>query len=139
MQNERARSFLREPHIALARLANALAFQCAPSMSAYSVGAVVADPEGRVLGAGYSRQIGPHDHAEEVALHRAKATGQTVRGAYLYTSLEPCGTRRSKPCSCAQLLIEAGIVRVYFTARELPLFQCPIGLDVLRSGGVACV
>jgi diaminohydroxyphosphoribosylaminopyrimidine deaminase / 5-amino-6-(5-phosphoribosylamino)uracil reductase len=128
-----------EPHLALARMANALAFLCTPSTSAYSVGAVVADPNGLVLGTGYSRQMDQHDHAEEVALRCARPHRYDLRGAFLYTSLEPCGARNSKPCCCAQLLIEAGISRVYFTAREPSLFQRPNGLALLRSAGIHCV
>ncbi len=127
------------PHVALARLANALAFRCPPSMSAYSVGAVVASPKGVVIGIGYSRQGGPQDHAEEVALRAATAGGHDLCGAYVYTSLEPCGVRRSRPRGCAALLIEAGIARVYFTAREPALFQQQTGLKLLRMAGVECI
>jgi diaminohydroxyphosphoribosylaminopyrimidine deaminase / 5-amino-6-(5-phosphoribosylamino)uracil reductase len=138
-QDQSTGRFRVEPHLALARMANALAFLCAPSPSAYSVGAVVADPNGLVLGTGYSRQMGQHDHAEEVALRCAKPHRHDLRGTFLYTSLEPCGARNSKPSCCAQLLIEAGISRVYFTAREPSLFQRPNGLALLRSAGVHCV
>jgi pyrimidine deaminase RibD-like protein len=61
-----------------------------------------------------------------------------VSGAYIYTSLEPCGVRNSKSTSCARLLIEAGIARVYFTAREPMLFQHQCGLQLLTKAGVVC-
>lgn len=125
-------------HLFLARLANMVAFCCVPSQLAYSVGAVIADSDGRMLGVGYSRQSGPSDHAEEAALRAAKMSHDKVSGAYIYTSLEPCGVRNSKPTSCAQLLIEAGIARVYFTAREPTLFQGQCGLQLLTKAGVVC-
>jgi pyrimidine deaminase RibD-like protein len=127
-----------ERHLSLARLANALAVCCPQSQSAYSVGAIITDADGRILGAGYSRQSGPHDHAEEVALRAAKSSGRNLRGAYVYTSLEPCGIRNSKPRCCASLLVEAGIARVYFTAREPTLFQRQTGLGLLKAAGILC-
>ena len=124
-------------HLDLARLANIVAFCCPPSESAYAVGAVVADSNGRILGVGYSRQTGPSDHAEEAALRAARMIGNNVAGAYIYASLEPCGVRNSKSTSCARLLIEAGIARVYFTAREPTLFQRQCGLQLLTNAGIA--
>ena len=62
-----------------------------------------------------------------------------VSGAYIYTSLEPCGVRNSKSTSCAGLLIEAGIARVYFTAREPTLFERQCGLQLLTKAGVVCL
>jgi len=111
---------------------------CPSSPTAYSVGAVIADADGRILGAGYSRQSGPRDHAEEVALRAAQGSGRSLRGAYAYTSLEPCGTRNSKPHCCARLLVQAGIARVYFTAREPALFQRQTGLQLLEAAGICC-
>ena len=125
-------------HLSLARLANMVAFCCLPCQSAYSVGAVIADSDGRVLGVGHSRQSGPCDHAEEAALRAAKMSRNNVSGAYIYTSLEPCGVRNSKSASCAGLLIEAGIARVYFTAQEPALFQRQCGLQLLTKAGVVC-
>jgi pyrimidine deaminase RibD-like protein len=62
----------------------------------------------------------------------------SVSGAYIYTSLEPCGVRNSKSTSCAGLLIEAGIACVYFIAREPTLFQRQCGLQLLTKAGVVC-
>lgn len=125
-------------HLCLARLANMVAFCCVPSQSAYSVGAVIADSDGSILGVGYSRQSGPSDHAEEAALRAAKMSRKNVYGAYIYTSLEPCSVRNSKSTSCARLLIEAGIARVYFTAGEPTLFQRQCGIQLLTNAGVVC-
>ena len=127
-----------ERHLHLARLANMVAFCCVPSQSAYSVGAVIADSDGSILGVGYSRLSGPSDHAEEAALQAAQKRRNNLSGAYIYTSLEPCGVRNSKSVSCARLLIESGIARVYFTAREPALFQRQCGLQLLTKAGVLC-
>ncbi len=123
----------------LAALANELAFCCPPSAAAFSVGAVLATPEGVILGQGYSRETGAADHAEEAALAAARAGGHDLAGACAFVSLEPCGRRKSKPRGCAERLIEAGIKTVYFTAREPSLFVAQNGLSLLREAGVACV
>lgn len=123
----------------LAALANELALRCPPSETAFSVGAVIATPEGRILGQGYSRETGSAEHAEEAALASARDAGHDAAGAHAFVSLEPCGRRRSKPRGCAALLIEAGIERVYFTAREPSLFVTQDGLTALEEAGVACI
>ena len=128
-----------EPHFELAQTANALAYCCTPSSSAYSVGCVLADAAGRILSTGFSRQTGPKEHAEEVAIHAAQSRGHDLRGAFAYISLEPCGIRDSKSCCCADLLIDCAIARVYYTAREPVLFQHQIGLSLLQSAGILCV
>lgn len=127
-----------DPH-ALARLANELALRCPPSDRAFSVGAVIASPEGEVLGTGFSRETGARDHAEEAALAAARAAGHELAGMQVYVSLEPCGHRASKPKSCALLLIEVGISRVYYTAREPPVFLVQNGIDRLTIAGVECI
>ncbi len=124
---------------ALARLANELALLCPRSDSAFSVGAVIASPDGDILGTGFSRQTGVHDHAEEVALAAVRAAGHDPAGMHAYVSLEPCGQRASKPTSCAQLLIEARLARVYYTTREPPVFVEQNGVRALENGDVECI
>jgi diaminohydroxyphosphoribosylaminopyrimidine deaminase / 5-amino-6-(5-phosphoribosylamino)uracil reductase len=120
------RRFLREA-IELSR-------RCPPSDSAFSVGAVVVGAGGAVLATGYSRESDPHDHAEEAAL--AKLTGQPLPEATIYSSLEPCLRRLSRPRSCCALITAAGIRRVVLAWREPPLFVEGGGSAWLAGRGV---
>jgi diaminohydroxyphosphoribosylaminopyrimidine deaminase / 5-amino-6-(5-phosphoribosylamino)uracil reductase len=98
---------------------------------------LVAD-DGEVIASGHSRERDPKDHAEEVALDRA-ADDPRLAGATLYSSLEPCLTRASRPRSCAELIMDAGVGRVVIAWLEPPLFVAGGGATALRSGGVTVV
>jgi pyrimidine deaminase RibD-like protein len=108
-----------------------------PSATAFAVGCVIVDPAGNVLATGYSRELGEHWHAEEVAL--AKAADVSLTGATLYSSLEPCSLRKSRPLSCTQLILDAGIPRVVFAMREPPTFVDGCGAELLAAAGVEVV
>ncbi len=118
------------------RQAIALSRRCPPSSSAFSVGAVIVSAEGTVLAAGYSRQHDPHDHAEEAALALLEATDPRLASATLYSSLEPCRFRASRPRPCAGLILAAGIPRVVIAWLEPPVFAPGGGTELLRSAGV---
>jgi diaminohydroxyphosphoribosylaminopyrimidine deaminase / 5-amino-6-(5-phosphoribosylamino)uracil reductase len=116
-----------------------LSRRCPPSASAFSVGAIVIGPDGTVLGQGYSRQRDPGDHAEEVALARAAEAGVTagqLAAATIYSSLEPCATRASRPVPCADLIIASGLRRVVIAWPEPPLFVPGGGAVRLRQAGL---
>lgn len=113
-----------------------LAGRCTPSQTAYSVGSLVADTEGRVLATGYSRELGEKWHAEEVALHKARQAGLDLRAATIYASMEPCGLRLSGRKPCADHILEAGIRRVVLALREPPKFVENEAIDRLRRHGV---
>jgi 5-amino-6-(5-phosphoribosylamino)uracil reductase len=115
----------------------ALADRCPPSASAFSVGCVVVADDGALLGAGWSRREDPRDHAEEGVL-RELAGDPRLPGATLYSSLEPCGQRASRPDSCATLIERAGISRVVYAWREPPEFVAlPSGIRQLERAGIA--
>ena len=119
---------------------------CPPSETAFSVGAVIVGEDGEVLATGFSREQEDHDHAEEVAL-RKLAPGKLAPGklgpdprlrhATLYSSLVPCGERASRPVTCVQHIVAAGIPRVVFAWREPALFTAGEGAGQLRAAGVA--
>lgn len=131
------------------RAAIELSGQCLPSPTAYSVGALLVGSDGRVLSTGYSRETGPLDHAEEVALARIGLPGgpagsppQSVclaPGATLYSSLEPCAVRASRPAPCADLIIASGISRVVIAWQEPPILAPGGGAARLRAAGVHVV
>jgi diaminohydroxyphosphoribosylaminopyrimidine deaminase/5-amino-6-(5-phosphoribosylamino)uracil reductase len=111
-----------------------LSRRCPPSLTAYAVGAIVLAGSARAVG--WSRQHDPQDHAEEVAL---AALGRDPAGGTLYSSLEPCSQRRSRPYTCTELILTAGITRVVFALREPPLFADCHGAELLARAGVEVV
>lgn len=117
-------------------LACDLARLCPPSRTAFSVGAVIVGADGRELARGHSREDDPHDHAEEAAL--AKTTAG-LSGATVYSSLEPCGRRASRPRPCAELIVASGARRVVFAWREPVLFAEGTGAEILAAAGVEVV
>jgi len=118
----------------LLREAIELSRRCPPSDSAFSVGAVLVGADGAVLSTGYSRESDRRDHAEEAAL--AKVAGQPGPGATIYSSLEPCLRRLSRPRSCCELIAAAGITRVVLAWREPPIFVLGGGAAWLEGHGV---
>lgn len=105
--------------------------------SRYAVGAVVVGGDGTLLATGHTGETDPTHHAEEVAL--AKLPGVDLSGATLYTSLEPCTTRASRPASCTNLVLAAGIGRVVLALREPLFFADCDGVETLRRHGVQIV
>jgi len=121
------------------RAAIEISRRCPPSPRAYSVGAVIVDSGGEVVATGYSRERDAGDHAEEVALRKASAEPGAARrlaGATMYTSLEPCSVRASRPRTCTELILAAGIRRVVFAWREPALFADCRGAEILTAAGV---
>ena len=116
-----------------------LSRRCPPSPSAFCVGAIIVACSGAVLATGYSRQSDPQDHAEEVALRRAAATGADLAVATLYSSLEPCLRRVSRPVPCAELILASGISRVVIAWREPPVFQPGGGAQWLAERGIEVI
>jgi diaminohydroxyphosphoribosylaminopyrimidine deaminase / 5-amino-6-(5-phosphoribosylamino)uracil reductase len=115
-----------------------LSKRCPPSPAAFSVGAMLVAADGQQIATGHSRERDPKDHAEEVALDRAGGDGR-LAGATLYSSLEPCVERASRPRSCAELILEAGIGRVVIAWLEPPVFVAGGGATALRGQGVTVV
>jgi diaminohydroxyphosphoribosylaminopyrimidine deaminase/5-amino-6-(5-phosphoribosylamino)uracil reductase len=117
-------------------LAVDLAWQCPPSDSAYSVGAVIVSADGAELARGYSRENDPVVHAEESAIAKL-GSDPRLPGAIIYTTLEPCSQRKSRPRSCAQLIIAAGISRAVIAWREPSLFVADCqGYELLEQAGL---
>ena len=128
------------------RLAVELAWQCPPSRTAYSVGAVIVGADGTELSRGFSRENDPLVHAEESALGKLAPDDPRLPGAVIYSTLEPCSQRRSRPRTCTQLIIAAGLRRVVMAWREPSLFvedcqgyELPeqAGLQVVELPGLA--
>jgi len=120
------------------RLAIELAWQCPPSATAFSVGAVIVDASGDEISRGYSREGGdPVVHAEESALGKLAAGDPRLAGATMYSTLEPCSQRKSRPRTCTQLIIAAGLRRVVIAWREPALFVADCqGYELLAEAGL---
>lgn len=86
---------------------------------------------GVIVGTGYHREYGG-PHAEVEALREA---GARARGATLYVTLEPCAHYGKTP-PCTEAILEAGIARVVYAARD-PHDDAAGGGDRLRCEGLA--
>jgi diaminohydroxyphosphoribosylaminopyrimidine deaminase / 5-amino-6-(5-phosphoribosylamino)uracil reductase len=113
-----------------------LSRRCPPSGSAFSVGAVLVASDGTIMATGYSRERDPRDHAEEAALALLEHGDPRLASATLYSSLEPCRFRASRPRSCAELIIAAGLRRVVIAWLEPPIFAKGGGAGLLRDAGI---
>ncbi|MFF4062236.1 dihydrofolate reductase family protein [Streptomyces sp. NPDC001668] len=122
-------------------LACELADRCPPSRTAFSVGAVVVAADGTELARGHSREGGdPVVHAEEAALAKIAADDPRLATATVYTSLEPCTHRASRPAPCARLILDAGVRRVVTAWREPDTFVAGAdGTGLLTARGVDVV
>ncbi|MEU2539853.1 dihydrofolate reductase family protein [Streptomyces iakyrus] len=122
-------------------LACDLAERCPPSDTAFSVGAVVVAADGTELARGHSREAGdPVVHAEEAALAKIDPADPRLPGATVYSSLEPCARRASRPAPCARLILDAGVRRVVTAWREPDTFVTDAdGSGLLAAQGVEVV
>lgn len=116
-----------------------LSHRCPPSTTAFSVGAVIVDAAGEEIAWGYSRETDDLVHAEESALAKLAADDPRLPTATIYSSLEPCSTRKSRPKACSRLIRDAGIPRVVFALREPSTFVVGEGAEELTAAGVTLV
>ncbi|WP_405955880.1 dihydrofolate reductase family protein [Streptomyces phaeochromogenes] len=117
-------------------LACELAAECPPSRTAFSVGAVVVAADGTELARGYSREADPVSHAEEAALAKIEPGDPRLPAATVYSSLEPCARRASRPAPCARLILDAGVRRVVTAWREPDTFVAGAdGSGLLAAAG----
>ena len=121
------------------RAAIELSRQCPPSDAAFSVGAIIVAADGEIMATGFSREQDPYDHAEEVALGQVDLVDPRLPTATIYSSLVPCGARASRPVTCVQHILAAGIPRVVFAWREPPIFTEGRGAEQLRAAGITVV
>lgn len=109
--------------------------RCTPSPSCYCVGAVVVTADGRPF-TGYTHETSATHHAEQEAIRKAVDAGADLRGASMFSSMEPCSKRASEPESCTQLLLRYGFARAVFALFEPDCFVCCRGALTLREGGL---
>jgi len=101
------------------------------------VGCIVTDASGEILGRGHTRGPG-EDHAEIGALRETDARGLGVRGATMFSTLEPCSFHGRTP-ACARVVIDRGIGRVVFGMRDPNPRVDGEGARILRDAGVEVI
>jgi diaminohydroxyphosphoribosylaminopyrimidine deaminase/5-amino-6-(5-phosphoribosylamino)uracil reductase len=99
------------------------------------VGCVIASADGRVIGRGHTQEAGSA-HAEVMALRAAELSGEAVRGATAYVSLEPCSHHGRTP-PCCDALIAAGLARVVVAVADPNPIVAGEGIARLRAAGIA--
>ncbi len=109
--------------------------RCTPCKTSYCVGAVIVTADGRIF-RGYTHETSPTHHAEQEAIAKALAAGAELRGASIYSSMEPCSKRSSEPESCTELIIRHGFSHVAFALYEPDCFVCCRGALTLREAGI---
>lgn len=117
------------------RLAITESSRCTPSATSYCVGAVVVTDDALVF-TGYTHETSPTHHAEQEAIAKALAAGARLRGASIYSSMEPCSKRSSEPESCTELILRHGFAHVAFALYEPSHFVSCRGALILRERGV---
>jgi diaminohydroxyphosphoribosylaminopyrimidine deaminase / 5-amino-6-(5-phosphoribosylamino)uracil reductase len=96
-----------------------------------SVGAVIVNDTGQVLGTGSHTYDGVK-HAEVLAIEQA---GSRARGATLYINLEPCSHQGRTP-ACAAAVVAAGIRRVVASIEDPNPEVSGRGFAKLRAAGI---
>jgi diaminohydroxyphosphoribosylaminopyrimidine deaminase/5-amino-6-(5-phosphoribosylamino)uracil reductase len=98
---------------------------------------VIVSPNGSLVGRGHT--LGPgEDHAEIAAARDAEARGQSVAGATLYSTLEPCSFHGRTP-ACSKSIAARGVARVVIGMRDPHPRVNGEGIVILRQAGVEVI
>lgn len=98
------------------------------------VGAVIVNPEGKIIGEGFHRRCG-EGHAEVNAVADAERNGADLSTATIYVTLEPCAHYGKTP-PCAKLIIDKRIPRVVIGCIDPFAKVQGRGVEMLRQAGV---
>ena len=124
-------------HEAWMRLALRLAARAGGQTSPNPMVGAVLVRQGRIIGQGWHRRAGG-PHAEIEALRSAMARGESLRGATLYVTLEPCCTHGRTP-PCTKAILSSGVRRVVVAATDPNPNHAGRGFRILRRAGVNLV
>lgn len=98
------------------------------------VGCVITSADGRVIGEGHTQQAGG-PHAEVMALGDAQSRAESVVGATVFVTLEPCSHHGRTP-PCCDALIAAGVGKVVVALGDPNPQVSGRGLQRLRDAGI---
>ncbi len=89
---------------------------------------------GKVLGKGFHMRRGL-PHAELEAINSAK-NRELLRGATLYTTLEPCCHTKKLTPPCTDAIIDSGIRKVFVAMRDPNPEVSGKGIEILKENGI---
>lgn len=95
------------------------------------VGAVIVK-DGRIISEGYHKRAGM-PHAEAEAIMNAK---ESLKGATLYVTLEPCCHRNKRTPPCTDVIISSGISRVVIAMKDPNPLVSGKGVEILKQQGI---
>ena len=99
------------------------------------VGAVIVR-NGEILGEGWHKRAGG-DHAEVAALKCAARRGESVKGATMYVTLEPC-SRPGRVGACTDAIAASGLRRVVYGVADPNPKNRGKAASVLSRRGIVC-
>ena len=133
-----------DPHRKYMEMAIAEADKCAPTTTAFSVGAVIVHGT-EVLSRGYSRELPGNTHAEQCALEKYfERTGERKlpAGSVVYTTMEPCSLRLSGNEPCVQRIVglDGSVAAVFVGVMEPDTFvKNNTSRALLEESGIAYI
>ncbi|MCI9597484.1 MAG: bifunctional diaminohydroxyphosphoribosylaminopyrimidine deaminase/5-amino-6-(5-phosphoribosylamino)uracil reductase RibD [Firmicutes bacterium] len=97
------------------------------------VGAVIVK-DGQIIGEGWHQKCG-ENHAEINAFQNAQDRGESVEGAEMYVTLEPCSHYGRTP-PCAKAIIEKKIKKTYIGLLDPNPLVAGRGVNMLKEAGI---
>lgn len=98
------------------------------------VGAVIVK-NGKIISEGYHKKAGlPHAEAEAI-----RNANESLKGATLYVTLEPCCHKDKKTPPCTEAIINSGINKVVIGMRDPNPKVSGKGIEILNSHGIKVI